>query len=70
MDGWVPNVGAIFKHYKGKEYQVVLISTDENTGRLLVSYRGVGEKKTWTRPLSEWREPVIDNDGFQTVRYS
>lgn len=69
MDGWIPNVGAIFKHYKGGEYEVVLVSTDESTGKLLVSYRGMHQLKVWTRPLSEWREPVIDSYGNYTLRY-
>lgn len=67
--GWVPNVGAKFLHYKGYEYEVVQISTCEATGKLLVSYKAVGGAKIWTRPLSEWREPVIDNSGRQTLRY-
>jgi hypothetical protein len=57
----------LWKHYKGKLYEVVIYGRDEKTGNLQVVYREVqdhmGTKRVlrgipWIRPLTEWTEEV------------
>jgi hypothetical protein len=63
----IPVTGELWKHYKGKLYEVVIYGRDEKTGNLQVVYREVqdhmGTKRVlrgipWIRPLTEWTEEV------------
>jgi hypothetical protein len=47
--------GATYRHYKGGEYDVVTLATEEATGRSVVVYR-CANKKTYVRPAVEWLE--------------
>jgi len=49
----------IYKHYKGKLYQVLGSARHSETEEWLVVYQALyGEKGYWLRPLSIWLEPV------------
>ncbi|WP_019530188.1 DUF1653 domain-containing protein [Dasania marina] len=49
----------IYRHYKGKYYQVYEVATHSETGESLVVYRPLyGEKALWVRPLTMFTETV------------
>ena len=48
-----------YRHYKGKDYQVIDIATHSETLETLVVYRPLyGEGALWVRPLSMFSEDV------------
>ncbi|KZN52621.1 DUF1653 domain-containing protein [Pseudoalteromonas luteoviolacea] len=63
----------IYRHYKGKEYQVLFIATHSESEEALVIYQTLyGNYDHWARPLSMFVEDVtIDGKTqprFQFVR--
>ncbi len=49
----------IYRHYKGKEYQVFQIATHSETSEQFVVYRCLyGDYSWWVRPLSMFTETV------------
>ena len=49
----------IYKHYKGKEYQVFDIATHSETGETLVVYKTLyGDFDLWVRPFDMFIEAV------------
>jgi len=58
-----------YRHFKGKEYQVLGIATHSETGEELVVYRALyGEGGLWVRPTAMWMEQV-DRDGYSGPRF-
>lgn len=56
-----------YRHFKGKEYEVIGVANHSETMEELVVYRALyGEGGLWVRPASMWDEQV-ERDG-QTVR--
>ncbi|UNU74199.1 DUF1653 domain-containing protein [Moraxella nasovis] len=52
----------IYRHYKGKEYQVLHIAHHSKTKEMLVVYRALyGERGVWVRPLAMFCEMVNIN---------
>lgn len=48
-----------YRHYKGKEYQVLDLATHSETGERLVVYRCLyGDYSLWVRPLDMFTESV------------
>ena len=59
----------IYRHYKGKEYQVLDIARDEATHEQLVIYRALyGNFQLWARPLSVFEE-VVEHEGKAVKRF-
>lgn len=53
-----------YRHYKGKEYEVIGIATHSETMELLVVYKALYKeegKNLWVRPLSMFIEEVNVN---------
>ncbi|MBR3763658.1 MAG: DUF1653 domain-containing protein [Clostridia bacterium] len=51
--------GGVYRHFKGKMYQVVDVAFHSETLEEYVVYRQLyGEEKTWVRPLAMFLEPV------------
>lgn len=49
-----------YRHYKGKEYQVVGVATHSETAESLVVYRTLyGDCSLWVRPLEMFVESVV-----------
>ncbi len=58
-----------YRHFKGKEYQVIDIATDSESLRKMVVYRALyGEGGLWVRPLDMFCE-VIERDGVCIPRF-
>ena len=59
----IPKVGETYRHYKGKNYKIVLISKlESNPKQILIHYLPLyeteGEIKVWTRPIQNFLEEV------------
>ena len=59
-----------YRHFKGKEYEVLYIATHSETREAMVVYRALyGERGVWVRPASMWNE-VIERDGKTYRRFT
>jgi len=48
-----------YRHYKGKEYELIGFAKHSETLEDMVIYRALyGEGQVWVRPLSMWGETV------------
>ncbi|MBR2338596.1 MAG: DUF1653 domain-containing protein [Clostridia bacterium] len=62
-------VGGKYRHFKGKEYEVVCIAKHSETLEELVVYRALyGDRDVWVRPLSMFLDTVI-RDGVEKPRF-
>ena len=51
-----------YRHYKGKEYEVLGVANHSETLEKMVVYRALyGEGEIWVRPLYMWDEDVEVN---------
>lgn len=58
-----------YRHFKGKEYQVLGVASHSETLELMVVYRALyGEGGLWVRPASMWNEK-ISRDGYNGPRF-
>lgn len=56
-----------YRHFKGKEYEVLGVARHSETEEELVVYRALyGDFGLWVRPVSMWNE-AVERDG-KTVR--
>lgn len=56
-----------YRHFKGREYELLFVATHSETREPMVVYRALyGERGVWVRPAAMWDE-VIERGG-QTVR--
>ena len=56
-----------YRHFKGKEYELLFVATHSETREPMVVYRALyGERGVWVRPAAMWDEG-IERAG-QTVR--
>lgn len=59
-----------YRHYKGKDYQVLDLARHSETEEWLVVYRCLyGDHSLWVRPLSMFRE-TVELAGEQVPRFS
>ena len=59
-----------YRHFKGKEYEVLYIATHSETREEMVVYRALyGERGVWGRPASMWNEG-IERDGKTYRRFT
>ncbi len=57
-------IGGIYKHFKGKKYEVLYKAYDSETGKEVVVYKALyGESLIWVRPLDMFMSEV------DTVKY-
>ena len=62
-------INARYRHFKGKEYQVVGVAKDSETLQEMVVYRQLyGDGGLWVRPLAMFEENVT-RDGKTFPRF-
>ncbi len=59
-----------YRHFKGKEYEVLGLATHSETLETMVVYRPLyGERGIWVRPASMWNE-IVERDGKSFRRFT
>ena len=59
-----------YRHFKGKEYEVLCLARHSETEEEMVVYRALyGDFGVWVRPASMWLEPV-ERDGKTYQRFT
>lgn len=59
-----------YRHFKGKEYEVLGLASHSETLETYVVYRALyGEKGLWIRPASMWNE-TVERDGKVFRRFT
>ena len=59
-----------YRHFKGKEYELLFVATHSGTLEPMVVYRALyGERGVWVRPARMWKE-VIERDGKTYRRFT
>ena len=59
-----------YRHFKGKEYEVLGVARHSETDEELVVYRALyGDFGLWVRPVSMWNE-TVDRDGKTFRRFT
>lgn len=58
-----------YRHFKGKEYQVLYIAKHSETMEPMVVYQALyGERGIWVRPASMWNE-TMEREGKTYKRF-
>ena len=58
-----------YRHFKGKEYQVIGTARHSETLEELVVYRALyGDGGLWVRPAAMWTE-TVERDGYRGPRF-
>ena len=59
-----------YRHFKGKEYEVLGVARHSETQEELVVYRALyGDFSLWVRPVSMWNE-TVERDGKTFRRFT
>lgn len=59
-----------YRHFKGKEYEVLGFARHSETLEEMVIYRALyGNNGIWVRPLSMWEE-TVERDGATVKRFT
>ena len=59
-----------YRHFKGKEYEVLGVARHSETEEELVVYRALyGDFGLWVRPVSMWTE-AVERDGKTFRRFT
>lgn len=64
-----PNLGTVWRHFRGGMYVVVGIATHAETHETMVAYCRTGSQKVLVRPLRTWNE-LVDHDGATVYRFT
>ena len=58
-----------YRHFKGKEYELLEIATHSETLEQMVVYRALyGDGGIWVRPAGMWSE-TVEKDGYIGPRF-
>ncbi len=60
-----------YRHFKGKEYELLFVATDSETLEKKVVYRALyDDGGIWVRPASMWNETVTGENGKPVKRFT
>lgn len=60
-----------YRHYKGKDYQVIALARHSETEEVLVVYKLLyGDFSAWVRPQAMFTSTVTLPDGTETPRFA
>jgi hypothetical protein len=58
-----------YRHYKGRDYEVIIEAKHSETGEMFVIYRSLyGERNVWARPKAMFCE-TVDVEGTRVKRF-
>ena len=58
-----------YRHFKGKEYELIGLATHSETMETMVVYRALyDDGGLWVRPASMWTQ-TVDRDGYCGPRF-
>lgn len=58
-----------YRHFKGREYEVIGIASHSETMEKMVVYRALyGEQGLWVRPAAMWEE-WVDREDYRGPRF-
>lgn len=58
-----------YRHFKGKDYELLGTAVHSETGEPMVVYRALyGDRGLWVRPAAMWNERV-ERDGYSGPRF-
>lgn len=73
MNRKLPRPFEIYRHFKGKDYQIICMARDADTGEDIVVYQALyGDYACYTRPLSQFLSETDREkypDAAQTQRF-
>ena len=59
-----------YRHFKGREYEVLYVATHSETMEPMAVYRALyGDRGSWVRPASMWNE-TVPRDGVSAPRFA
>lgn len=59
-----------YRHFKGKEYEVIGVASHSETLEPMVVYRALyGDMGLWVRPASMWKE-TVEHEGKNVLRFT
>ena len=59
-----------YRHFKGKEYEVIAMASHSETLEPMVVYRALyGEGGIWVRPAAMWSE-MVEHEGQKVPRFA
>jgi hypothetical protein len=59
-----------YRHFKGKEYEVLYVATHSETLEPMVVYRALyGDAGVWVRPAAMWNE-TVEHNGRKMKRFT
>lgn len=59
-----------YRHFKGKEYEVLGVAAHSETMEPMVVYRALyGDCGLWVRPAAMWNE-IVDKDHYHGPRFT
>ncbi len=58
-----------YRHFKGKEYELIGLATHSETMEPMVVYRALyGEQGLWVRPAAMWTE-IVEREDYRGPRF-
>lgn len=65
-----PEIGKLYKHYKGGIYEVITIAKHSETDEVLVIYKSIHFGIIYARPLAMWFEKITIDEKYEASRFT
>lgn len=63
-----PEIGKIYRHYKGGKYEVLTLAKHSETNQDLVIYKSLHFGSIHARPLKSWNESVMNSQSGNRIQ--